>query len=282
MNIRLYNQAPHAGIVAVPEVERAADARARLVDDCARLNRPLLAKPLPAPAELPRAISALLIQLSSLLERLSRSRERLPTLVDKSPAYPSSKAIGEAPADIWSGFYQSVEGNCVTVSAIKAAMMRFGQNPLGIYREIHATDQGYAVTTRDGKVLAVSHAELRLAARHSGFKGHDAGMLKDANFLYAVSAKRAQLENHEGAGKSFKAALDSLNDGELPGEGFRRLGLFAYMRHATRQELADGALGTLAYNGHSVAVIGSHEERYGIKWNAPPADLHHYQAIKLV
>ncbi|MTD19585.1 hypothetical protein GIR22_10635 [Pseudomonas sp. CCM 7891] len=205
--------------------------------------------------------------------------------MDQGSTYRSSKAIGEKPADIWGEFYQTREGNCVTVSAIKAAMMKFGQSPVGIYREIQTADQGYRVTTRDGAVVTVTHEELRVAAERSGFQGGDAGQLKDANFLYAVSAKRAQMENHEGAWDSFDAGMQSLNNGEGPGAAFKRLGLFGHIRHATMQDLANGAIGTLAYDGHSVAVIDGHEERYGAKGLPPP--LHRklvaeYQAIKLI
>ncbi|WP_181157367.1 hypothetical protein [Pseudomonas poae] len=43
-------------------------------------------------------------------------------------------------SQIWDGFYQGVEGNCVTVSAIKAAIIRFGQDPQGIYKRIKVTE----------------------------------------------------------------------------------------------------------------------------------------------
>lgn len=39
---------------------------------------------------------------------------------------------GIKPGDIFKDFYQLAEGNCVTISAIKAAMMRFGHNPYGV------------------------------------------------------------------------------------------------------------------------------------------------------
>lgn len=178
----------------------------------------------------------------------------------------SSVPVGVKPVDIWSGFYQGMEGNCVTVSAIKAAMVKLGQNPAGIYRRIGATGDGYEVVMRDGFKLHLTHQELKKAEHGSNLKGADTRLVKDANFLYAVSAKRAQLENHEfRAAQSFEVAMETLNDGEMPGDAFRRLGLYAYTRPSTAQELAAGALGTLANYQHSVVVINGAMDFYGFK-----------------
>jgi hypothetical protein len=197
----------------------------------------------------------------------------------------SGVPVGVKPANIWGGFYQGVEGNCVTVSAMKAAMMKLGQNPAGIYKQIGATENGYAVVMRDGFRLRISHEELKKAEQHSNLNGTDTVLLKDANFLYAVSAKRAQLENHEGrAAQGFEVAMDTLNNGEAPGEAFRRLGLYAYTRPSTARELANGALGTLANYQHSVVAVNGVIDLYGAKeslasstWNNPNSF-----AIKLV
>lgn len=197
----------------------------------------------------------------------------------------SSVPVGVKPANIWGGFYQGVEGNCVTVSAMKAAMIKLGQNPAGIYKHISATEDGYGVVMRDGFTLRITHEELKKAEQHSNLNGTDKVLLKDANFLYAVSAKRAQLENHEfRAAQSFEVAMDTLNDGEVPGEAFRRLGLYAFIRPSTAQELADGALGTLANYQHSVVAVNGVIDLYGSKeslasstWNNPGSF-----AIKLV
>lgn len=197
----------------------------------------------------------------------------------------SNVSVGVKPSNIWGSFYQGVEGNCVTVSAIKAAMMKFGQNPTGIYKHIRKTVDGYQVTMRDGYSLHVTFDELKKAERGSNFVGPDKALLKDANFLYAVSAKRAMEENHEfRAAESFEVAMQTLNNGEYPGEAFRRLGLYAYTRPSSAQELANGALGTLASGAHSVVVVDGNLDWYGAKsslasshWNNPS-----YTAIKLV
>ncbi len=205
--------------------------------------------------------------------------------VEPGSASVSSVPVGVKPGDIWGGFYQGVEGNCVTVSAIKAAMMKFGQNPSGIYRNIRKTASGYKVTMRDGHSLHLTFKELQKAEQASNLKGADKNLIKDANFLYAVSAKRAQRENNEFRAKgSFEAAMGTLNDGEFPGDAFRRLGLYAYTRPSTAQELADGALGTLASTEHSVAVVNGNLDFYGSKWSLAASEWKNagYRAIKLV
>lgn len=174
--------------------------------------------------------------------------------------------VGVKPKDIWSGFYQGAQGNCVTVSAIKAAMMRFGQSPVDIYKQVSATPTGYDVIMRDSVKVSVSHDELSRARRGALLHGSDQVLLEDANFLYAVSAKRAQLENNDFRGnQGFDVAMDTLNDGEWPGEALRRLGLFGYVRESDARELAAGAIGTLANSWHSVVVIDGVLDFYGEK-----------------
>jgi len=187
----------------------------------------------------------------------SPSRSRAP--VDQPPA-------SDKPNDIWGGFYQGQEGNCVTVSAIKAAMMRFGQSPRDIYQQVVETAGGYEVVMRDSFRLTLTHEELRQAKGASSFAGSDSALLEDANFLFAVSAKRAQLEDNDfRAHESYKVALETLNDTEVPGEALRRLGLSGYMRESNVHELAQGAIGTLADGTHSVAVIDGALDYFGEK-----------------
>lgn len=203
----------------------------------------------------------------------------------RAPVVVSAVAVGAKPADVWSGFYQGNEGNCVTVSAIKASMMRFGQNPAGIYKHIGATPEGYEVVMRDGFKLCLSHDELKRARQASNLRGEDQALLNDANFLYAVSAKRAQLENNDFRGdQGFAVALDTLNDGEHPGEALRRLGLYGYLRDSDVTELANGAIGTLADFGHSMAVVKGVLDYYGQKHDLTPSRWMNsgYRALKLV
>ncbi|MEN5149895.1 hypothetical protein [Pseudomonas orientalis] len=184
---------------------------------------------------------------------------------DESP-FMSSVPIGTKPGDIWRGFWQGIEGNCVTVSAIKLAMMKYGHHPQGIFKLITPTKTGFEVTMQDTFKLHISHEELTLARTGSGFEGEDPDVLKDAVFLYAASAKRAQMKNHEGSAKrSFKDAMASLNDGEMPGDATNRLGLHAKRRWTNPAQLAKEGLGTADAGGHSVAVIDGYADLYGNK-----------------
>lgn len=200
------------------------------------------------------------------------------TLVNKRSApisELSTKRNGAKPNNIWSGFRQGENGNCVTISAIKAAMMKFGQSPLDIYASVEKVAEGYKVVMRDGFELKLKDSELNSAVRGSNFIGmSDPEMLKDAHFLFACSAKRAQIENNDGwAGRSFHAAIRSLNDGEDewgPGEGFKRLGLKNHMRHVSVRAFADKSLiGMVNRRGHSVAVVEGREELFGRKGGRP-------------
>ncbi|AUZ49092.1 hypothetical protein BOP93_16995 [Pseudomonas orientalis] len=194
----------------------------------------------------------------------------------------SNKRGGAKPDNIWSGFRQGPDGNCVTVSAIKAAMHRFGQSPTDIFKEVAKTNDGYHVVMRDGFRLTLTDRELAEGTRGAKFSGPDKGMLKDAQFLFAVSAKRAQMENNDRtAGRSYQAAIRSLNDGEDesgPGEGFLRLGLKSHMKRVPVRELAQGQIGMCNRTGHSVAVINGREELWGKQGRVPT----HGQAVALI
>lgn len=183
---------------------------------------------------------------------------------------PDHSNPGKKPDNIWSGFSQGPDGNCITVSAIKAAMMQYGQKPTDVFKEVKETNRGYDVTMRDGFRLSLSRDELRQAATHARFKGDDPAMMTDANFMYAASAKRAQMENNDGsAGRSFMAAMNSLNDGEHAREGLDRLGLRGRYRPATDAELRNSKVGTVEYNGHSMAVINGRIELWGGRGGVP-------------
>jgi hypothetical protein len=234
----------------------------------------------PAPASTADTLRYLVGELESLLAMLSA---RLQPEVDSKPlpaplsnnrsvnhgeflkGTPSNTGI--KPNDIFKDFYQLAEGNCVTISAIKAAMMKFGHNPHGIYKTIEASDTGYRIVMRDGFKLHITHDELRQAKAGANF-GADRpnDVLVNAQFLYAVSAKRAYLENNDGeANKSFAAAMRSLNDGEYPGQALRRLGLKNFVAPATITDFMNGAIGTISSSFHSMAVVDGCLDSYGHK-----------------
>ncbi|MFD1680986.1 ANIS5 family metal-binding protein [Pseudomonas rhodesiae] len=177
---------------------------------------------------------------------------------------------GRGAGNIWSGFYQGSNGNCITVSAIKAAMMHFGKKPTDVFKSVKEAGDGYDVEMRDGVKVHLSKDELKQAALHARFRGDDPEMLTNANFMYAVSAKRAQKENNDGvAGRSFMAAMQSLNDGEYAREGLDRLGLRGHYRPATDADLKSSKVGTVEYGGHSMAVIDGRIEKWGRRGLAP-------------
>lgn len=199
---------------------------------------------------------------------------------------------GTEPGNIWSGFRQGPDGNCITVSAIKAAMMRFGQKPTDIFKDVRASGDGWDVQMRDGFQLHLSRGELKQAAEQARFLGTDDAMMTDANFLFAASAKRAHMEGNRGgwdendanARRSYRDALKSLNDGEHGSEGLMRLGLKDHIRQTNASELAAGKIGVVNRAvstlegpiGHSMAVINGREEAWGGRGNPPPSDADAY------
>ncbi|WP_065929333.1 hypothetical protein [Pseudomonas sp. 58 R 3] len=196
---------------------------------------------------------------------------------------PDKSNPGEKPGmgreldNIWSGFRQGPDGNCITVSAIKAAMMKFGKKATDVFRDVKAAGDGWDVQMKDGFQLHLSRNELTQAAQQARFMGNDPQMMTNANFMYAASAKRAQMEGNNGFGygndhnakRSYLDALVSLNDGEHRNEGLDRLGLKGLYRQSSSDELARGALGVVNYDHHSMAVIGGRVELWGGRGGRP-------------
>ncbi|MGY2402323.1 hypothetical protein [Pseudomonas sp. SDO5271_S396] len=186
--------------------------------------------------------------------------------------------------DIWGGFKQGPTDNCVTVAAIKAAMAKFGTNPRDIYKEVISVGEGFKVTMRDGFPLMITNEELEEAKYGAGFEtGNDKGRLfLSAVFLFAVSAKRAQMEDNDGIGHhGFETAMGTLNDGESAGEGLLRLGLKNHMVKTNVRELMQGAIGTIATDSHDMAVVDGYLESYGVRGRLTRG-LHWKRGVKLV
>lgn len=190
---------------------------------------------------------------------------------------PDKSVRGKKPDNIWSGFSQGFEGNCTTVSSIKAAMQHFGQDPKDIFKNVELKGNTYEVEMRDGFKLKLTKDELSMAAREARFKGDDPTLMTNANFLYAASAKRAQMEGNSGspgendrdATRSYTDALISLNDGEHSREGLHRLGLKNHYRPGFQSDFERGMVGTYETDAHSMAVIGNHKELWGRRGGAP-------------
>lgn len=191
---------------------------------------------------------------------------------EEQAALPTGKEIIE-------GWEQTSKGNCVTVAAIKAAQKTFGPELFntkdpdrGIFSAVTPTEEGgMHIVMRDGFELSVSPEELGAAASSSRFKT-DVGrkdLLDNANKLYAVAAKRAQLEGNDGYGPnkmSYTRALQSLEDGEHTShimEQVGRLGLKDHAKKVPRSELKhyDSTLSSGA--GHAYFVSNGDRDYYG-------------------
>ncbi|MGL5999180.1 MAG: hypothetical protein ACRC1I_22190 [Pseudomonas proteolytica] len=199
------------------------------------------------------------------------SARSAPTNDDSTP----NSSTGTKPKDIWGGFSQGSNGDCVAISAIKAAMVRFGQKPTDVFKDVKEAGDGFDITMKDGVKVHLSQEELKMAEKSSGLKGNDPEMMKDAAFMYAASAKRAQMENNDGtASQSFAQALKTIEDGEGGAEGLLRLGLKDHMKQGSVSDLLNGAVGIVnrvidlgngLTGGHSMAVINGIEEQWGKK-----------------
>jgi hypothetical protein len=173
---------------------------------------------------------------------------------------------GTSTESIMTGFRQGRKGNCATVSAIKAAMVKFGQKPGDIFQQVTKSGDGYDIVMKDGFKVHLTEQELQQATRSSGFSGSNAGMLEIANFLYAASVKRTQMERGH---NSYAAALRDLETGDWTKDTFRNLGLKNHVVESDVNSLARGQLGIVERDGHSVAVINGAEEIYGRKGGRP-------------
>jgi len=123
--------------------------------------------------------------------------------------------------DLIGSWRQGAEGNCVSVATIKAAMNKYGDK---VFKNTQRTqDGGYNVTLQDGRQVSVSANELALCNRMNRFVG--SGPERSyANLCYAVMAKRALANRHEGA-RSLARACHSLNNGEVVDYPIKLLGL---------------------------------------------------------
>lgn len=147
-------------------------------------------------------------------------------------------------------------------------MMKFGADPKDIYKSVEKTDDGYKVIQEDGKRVDLSDAELDQAKQAANFNGDDKELIKNATFMFAVSAKRAQMEGNDGA-TTFAGGLNSLNNGDYSEAGLKRLGLGEFIRPTNAAELAAGEIGTIDRDGHAVAVMDGKEELWGREGGAP-------------
>ena len=191
---------------------------------------------------------------------------------EQSEALPTGREIIE-------GWEQTSKGNCVTVAAIKAAQKTFGAQlanaddpSRGIFSSALALENGgLEIVMRDGFELMLSDKEMAAAAASSRFKtdvGRD-DLLDNANQLYAVAAKRAQMEGNDGFEPnkmSYERALQSLEDGEITAnvmEQVGRLGLKDYAKKVPRSELKNHESTLSSGAGHAYFVSNGDRDYYG-------------------
>lgn len=185
------------------------------------------------------------------------------------PAKPTKRDSTLTDEQITTGFVQGQEGNCATVSGIKALFKAAGtDDPEKLNKSVKKTEGGYDVVQMDGTKVSLTDAELETAKKAANFNGSDKEMVKNATFEYALAAKRAQMDRNDGA-TTFEQGLQSLNNGDYSDAGLKRLGLEDYISKGSAADLASGQVGTIDRDGHAVAVMNGREELYGTKGAVP-------------
>jgi hypothetical protein len=170
--------------------------------------------------------------------------------------------------NIMSGFNQGTEGNCSAVATIKAAMDKFGT---GVFDGMQKTeDGGYNLMMKDGVGINLSAEEMQIAEQKEKFEGKGSDEDQYATLCYAAMAKRAMMEQNDGA-TNFSGACDSLNNGEWPKDTARFLGLENHVQNLDVNNLA-GQDGIVAWSSdHSIYLDNQGgnlmADKYGSGWN---------------
>jgi hypothetical protein len=174
------------------------------------------------------------------------------------------------PDEAITGFTQGMVGNCASIATIKAAMVKYGEDPADVFRDVKMDGQGWKITMRDGFQLHLSFAENKTAGEKSDFHElRSESMWKSANFIYAAMAKRACMEGNDGKfAMSYEEALDSLGDGEFNDEAFHWIGISNYQRiHKGSLPYVDAAVVWEFVPGdsksHSMFSGEGEKDRYG-------------------
>jgi hypothetical protein len=184
------------------------------------------------------------------------------TLHAKAATSTPSAAPTTDAARVIAGFKQGGAGNCVSIAAMKAAMVAFG--PDHVFRSVSRGATGTDITMRDGVTVTVSDAELREAARHSRLTGPDQPLVESATLMYAAMAKRAMAEGNDGRRhRTFASACNSLNNGESYLEGAHWLGIEQHMKEIPASEIKDHVAVVAASNKHAVFSSNGTIDRFG-------------------
>ncbi len=126
------------------------------------------------------------------------------------------------------GFYQNGEGNCVSIGAIKCSLMAFKTKT--VFKNIQIQNDKISILMRDEFSVEITSEEYTLAKRLSKFEKVDSQIFQHAILMFSAMAKRAQMENNDGQeDMNYAEAIETLNDGENYKEGFKWLGLLAFV-----------------------------------------------------
>lgn len=201
--------------------------------------------------------------------------DRAPIPVTQKISAISNKSAGKLPDDVWLGVSEGQGGNSGILAGIKAAMMRFGQSPLGVFSTISENQGTYEVVMRDGYKVLVTRDEVEKARQCADFRGTDSGMIKDATFIYAVAAKRMENEafsgpktgehNNSRRDGPYQGAMDELNSTYWwASKTLPRLGLSDHMRKIPWSELeAKGGVGIVMVGAESLLMANGYTDMYG-------------------
>ena len=187
--------------------------------------------------------------------------------------------------DVIRAWYQGLQGNCVTLAAIKAAQACFGASLAadsntstnGIFKRADYDEDGnLSIVMCDNFKLILTKEELREGREKADLRiGNEnpsstaVKMLDNAKTLFAIAAKRAQIEGNDDIGPNamnYTEACWSLNDGEFVhqvSEHFQRLGLEHHARQVRRRHLSKYSYGLASGFGHAYFVTEGKRDDYG-------------------
>lgn len=165
--------------------------------------------------------------------------------------------------DLFAGFSQTDNGNCVSTAIIKAAVDRYGNQ---IFESVQKGENGgYTVTLQDGKTVRLTREEMEATTAGTHYNAQNPEQGAYATLAYAVMAKQAQNEGHDGS-RTFGEALVSLANGENPAKTPDFLGLGDKVKRVDIQDVP-GMSGVVAWgDGHCVYVDTLNGHTYGDAW----------------
>ena len=181
------------------------------------------------------------------------------------------RALANEPADFrnpdaWS--QGDSAGNCSNVAVIKAATAESGN---AIFQNVQKTDEGYTITTQDGRTVKLSQADLAAAEKTADFDGPDSPAKAQAIVATGVIAKNYAAEH---PGLTYQQALNATNgvkdpvsnpqgNGRFPEDAARDLGIPFTKTNNVQTAISDvkksgGQEAAIIYNGqHAEAVTAT-------------------------